>query len=48
VEEVALVGETLYVAGGSDGLFRLDDGAWTPLEEGAPEGSNWATIAGCQ
>jgi hypothetical protein len=46
VEEVAIVGEGVYVAAGMDGLFRLDESSWTRLEVGVPEGSDWATIAG--
>jgi hypothetical protein len=48
VEELAAVGESLYAAAGTDGLFRLDGDRWTALGNGVPTGSTWAAIAGIE
>lgn len=46
-EEVAFVGDRLYVAGGSEGLFRLDGSDLVAVSEGVPLGAAiWTSIAG--
>ena len=46
-DEVAWVGDTLVVAGGRDGLFRLDGELLVTMNQGVPLGTSaWTTIGG--
>ncbi|MFO7531674.1 MAG: hypothetical protein R6W93_04380, partial [Candidatus Limnocylindrales bacterium] len=46
-EEVAFVGDRLFVAGGTEGIFRLDESGLVAVNEGVPLGSAvWTSIAG--
>ena len=46
-DELAWVGETLVIAGGREGLFRLDGDVLVAMNEGVPLGtSSWTTIGG--
>ena len=48
-EELAFVGDTLFVAGGTEGLYRLDCSTLVPVNTGVPLGTaNWNSIAGYQ
>ncbi|MEX1334850.1 MAG: hypothetical protein AB1Z66_06105, partial [Candidatus Limnocylindrales bacterium] len=46
VEELAFVGDTLYAAAGTDGLYRLEGETWVALDEGVPSGASWSAITG--
>lgn len=46
VEELAFVGQTLYAAAGTDGLFRLEGESWASLDAGVPSGASWSAITG--
>jgi hypothetical protein len=47
VEEVAIVGRTLYVAGAESGLFRLEAGALDAVDTGVAGGASaWVAVGG--
>ncbi len=47
-EELLLLGDSLYVAGGKAGIFRTRNGgsSWQPLGGALPTGPSWTSISG--